>query len=144
MEEKYDLKEILATSTTISDIARHIFGNPNYTNRKKCKKILEENSIDWEAWLSSKKKPPTFCLYCGKEIKSRDKYRQKFCCRSCARSYCNHQRSLTNAKKYCLNCGIKIEKRSKYCSNKCQVQYETKQLIEQWKNGNESGCYSDG
>ena len=41
-----DLHIILSKSNNLSDIARYIFNNENYTNREKCKKILEENNIN--------------------------------------------------------------------------------------------------
>lgn len=41
-----DLHDILKNSNSMADIARAIFGKENYTNREKCKKILEENNID--------------------------------------------------------------------------------------------------
>ena len=83
------LNEILEKSKSMSDVARSIFGKENYTNREKCKKILEENGINWKKWLEEKKiKPKRYCLYCGKEIISGD-YRKKFCNSSCAASYNN-------------------------------------------------------
>lgn len=84
-----NLNEILEKSKSISDIARIIFGKENYTNREKCKKILEEHSIDWKKWTEEKNvKPKKYCLYCGKEITSGD-YRKKFCNSSCAAIYNN-------------------------------------------------------
>ena len=39
----------------------------------------------------------------------------------------------------CLNCGNEIASRNKYCNNKCQAEYQHKQWIQRWKNGEESG-----
>jgi hypothetical protein len=43
----------------------------------------------------------------------------------------------------CLNCGkeytIHRSSKGKFCSNKCQADYEYKQFIERWKNGEETG-----
>lgn len=43
----------------------------------------------------------------------------------------------------CLNCGTEFENRknstNKFCSNKCQREYQYKQYIERWKNGEENG-----
>lgn len=43
----------------------------------------------------------------------------------------------------CLNCGTEFEHRknstNKFCSNKCQREYQYKQYIERWKNGEENG-----
>ena len=81
------LNEILEKSKSMSDVARSIFGKENYTNREKCKKILEECGINWSEWLKEKNtKPKRYCLYCGKEIIEGDS-RKKFCNHSCAASY---------------------------------------------------------
>ena len=39
----------------------------------------------------------------------------------------------------CLNCGKEIASRNKYCNNNCQAEYQHKQWIQRWKNGEESG-----
>ena len=44
--------------------------------------------------------------------------------------------------KICLNCGKELigdKKRNKYCCQQCQFDYQYKQYIEKWKNGQESG-----
>ncbi len=41
--------------------------------------------------------------------------------------------------KYCLNCQKEISNRNKYCSIECQKEYEYKQYIHKWKNGEISG-----
>lgn len=44
--------------------------------------------------------------------------------------------------KVCLNCGKELigdKKRNKYCCQQCQLDYQYKQYIERWKNGQESG-----
>ncbi len=120
----------------MSDVARNIFGKENYTNREKCKKILEEHGINWSEWLEKKKiKPKRYCLYCGKEIVDGD-YRKKFCNSSHAASYNNKRKGKQNH--FCLNCGKEI-KRGKYCSNTCYAEHKEKQYIERWKRGEENG-----
>lgn len=47
--------------------------------------------------------------------------------------------------KVCLNCGTELvgdKKRNKYCCQQCQLDYQYKQYIERWKNGQESGLKS--
>ena len=135
-----DLKEILEKSKTISDIARYLFGNPNYTNREKCKKILLENDIDWQMWLNTKKneKEKRYCLYCGKELNG--DYRKKFCNHSCSASY-NNKINNTNNKNYCLYCGKELNSRqNKYCSQSCKKENEHKIFIDRWKKNGLSGC----
>ncbi len=47
-------------------------------------------------------------------------------------------------KSICLNCGCEYNigrnSNGKYCSNKCQKEYEYKQNIKRWKNGELTGC----
>jgi len=43
----------------------------------------------------------------------------------------------------CKNCLKEISNRSKYCSNKCQKEFEYKQYIIKWKNGEVSGMRGD-
>lgn len=137
------LNEVLEKSKSLSDIARELFGKQNYTNREKCKQILKENGIEWKKWLEDKKtKPKRYCLNCGKEIVDGD-YRKKFCNSSCATSYNNRgiSRHKTTVKKInkCLNCGKEIPCNRKYCNNVCQGDYEYKDYISKWKNGERNG-----
>ena len=39
----------------------------------------------------------------------------------------------------CLNCNKLIKNKNKYCNNKCQKEYEYKQYINKWKEGEELG-----
>ena len=134
-----DLNEILEKSKSMSDVARSIFGKENYTNREKCKKIIEYYGIDWKKWLEEKNiKPKRYCLYCGKEITEGDS-RKKFCNSSCAASY-NDKLYIKRKKKEkkCLFCGKKIE-RGNFCDNTCRSKHKAKQYIERWKKGEETG-----
>lgn len=46
----------------------------------------------------------------------------------------------TGKKLYCLNCGKELTNhQQKYCCSKCKTEFEYKQYIERWKNGEESG-----
>ncbi len=71
-------KELLNTCTSLSDIARIIYGKANYTNSEKVKRDLKSIGVDWKEWLESKKKKPNHCLYCGEEISGKEKYRKNF------------------------------------------------------------------
>lgn len=137
-----NLSEILEKSKSISDVARSIFGKENYTNREKCKKMLEECGIDWEKWLEEKKiKPKKYCLNCGKEIISGD-YRKKFCNSSCSASYNNKGivRNGSPRNKSCLYCGNELKKNQrKFCCKEHQNLYKYEQYIKRWKNGEETG-----
>ena len=109
-----NLTEILENANTLNDLAIHFFGKKNFTNREKCKNILEHYNIDWKQWLQTKKKQGNICLYCGKEITGKDRFRKKFCDSSCAASYNNkHRKKVSDETK------IKISKklRSKHLSN---------------------------
>ena len=72
-----NLDEILEKSFSLNDLARYFFNKSNYTNREKSKKILQENNINWQEWLNSKKRKPNFCLFCGREITGKDRYIKK-------------------------------------------------------------------
>ena len=95
-----NLDEILEKSFSLNDLARCFFNKSNYTNREKSKKILQENNINWQEWLNSKKREPNFCLFCGCEITGRDRYKKKFCNSSCSASYNNRIRKRKEVK-YC-------------------------------------------
>jgi hypothetical protein len=138
-----NLKNALNYSKSLSDLARCLFGKENYTNREKCKKLLESEGIDWKSWLEAKKKTePKYCLNCGKEITG-DK-RKKFCCRSCSASYnnkgvCRNYKNGKHKEEYCLNCGKELAGNSRFCNCTCYAEYEEKQYIERWKQGLEDG-----
>lgn len=39
----------------------------------------------------------------------------------------------------CLNCNSPLSKNTKFCSNNCQMEYQYKKYINNWKNGKETG-----
>lgn len=46
--------------------------------------------------------------------------------------------------RYCLNCGkLLTRKQTKFCNNKCQQEYNYKEYIKRWKNGEESGLQGE-
>lgn len=109
-----ELNDILQTANSLNELALYFFGKKNYNNREKIKKLLTEYGIIWEEWIESKKRTPNICLFCGKEISGKDRFRKKFCNSSCAASYNNtHRKHLTDEVK------IKISKtlRSKSQTN---------------------------
>lgn len=86
------------------------------------------------------------CLNCNKEIVPRegqrlaDVKRKKFCNSSCAATYNNKAFPKKQAAEYnCLNCGSKLNRKGKYCNNNCQMEYQYKTYIDDWKNGLETG-----
>lgn len=44
---------------------------------------------------------------------------------------------------YCLNCGVFIPSDNKYCSNKCQSDFQYKEYIQKWKNGDVNGIIGE-
>lgn len=50
----------------------------------------------------------------------------------------NPNETFNKKEHYCLNCGKEIPSGNKYCDNTCRAQYEEKQYIERWKNGEET------
>ena len=136
------LNEILEKSKSMSDVARNIFGKENYTNREKCKKILEEHGINWSEWLKEKStKPKKYCLYCGKEIIGGDS-RKKFCNHSCSASYNNKGvvRNGEEKNKQCLYCGEMLGTyQKKFCCVEHQNLFKYDEYIKRWKSGEENG-----
>ena len=133
------LNNILKESKNLSDLARKLFGKENYSNREKCKNILKENGIEWEKWLTEKKKKPKkYCLYCGKEIIGN----KKFCNHSCAASY-NNKGVVRNGKKRnknCLYCNKNLKKYQRnFCCHEHQIKYKEEEYIKRWKNEQENG-----
>lgn len=43
----------------------------------------------------------------------------------------------------CPNCGKEVPSRNKYCNNACQVEYQYKEWVIRWKDGEESGIKGD-
>lgn len=39
----------------------------------------------------------------------------------------------------CLFCGNKLSRKGRFCSNKCQLEYQHQQYIEDWKCGKVNG-----
>ena len=48
-------------------------------------------NFDLEKHTENYKTRKVYCLNCGKEIKGKDRFKRKFCCKSCATSYNNKQ-----------------------------------------------------
>ena len=129
-------------SSSLSDLARCLFGKENYTNREKCKKFLADIGVDWKVWLNEKRaSQKRFCLYCGKEITG--DARKKFCNHSCSASYNNRGvvRNGSRRIRFCVNCGKKLENhQTKYCSKECNTEFKYQEQIKRWKNGEANGC----
>ena len=135
-------RKLLENCTSLSDIARIIYGKANYTKSEKVKRDLKSIGIDWKEWLESKKKKPNHCLYCDKEISGKERYRKRFCNRSCANKYNNTLKKVT---KRCLACGKEITPSATFCNNTCYANFKYKEYIKNWKEGKESGMSgSDG
>lgn len=92
-------------------------------------------------------KNPNKCKYCGKPIiatyndKLANIKRKTFCNSSCAASYNNShgQHRPQKGVSYCLNCGNVTKKVNKFCSCKCSSNFQYKQYIKKWKNGEVNG-----
>jgi hypothetical protein len=124
-------KNIIESTNSISYAAREILGTDSTLARTIIKEICEEQGWDIPTWYNRVR----YCLHCGKPIIGGDS-KKKFCNSSCAASYNNKLRS--TKKHYCLNCGKEI-KRGKFCDNTCCAEFNAKQYIERWKNGEENG-----
>lgn len=73
--------------------------------------------------------------------------RVKFCSQSCSATYNNLKRDRKWSQVKCLNChkkGNNYGGKSKFCSIECSAKYKTKQLIDNWLDGSESGSQKNG
>lgn len=132
--------EIIKSSHSYSEAAKKVYGSDTYFYREKIKKIIKENNIEFEHKYNKK----NFCKFCGKEITGRDRFRKKFCNRSCAASYNNSKyvkrKQKNGYQKFCKNCGKPVNKNSKmFCSNECFRKYEFEERVKKWKNGDDKG-----
>ena len=112
--------------------------------------MLTQEQLD--EWYEKNKKQ---CLCCGKDIPIDDlgfnEYKErKFCSSSCVASYYNPITKVKNKQKdlikyqeeqeyFCHNCGKELNKAGKYCSSKCQHDFQRKEYIQKWKNGEADG-----
>ena len=138
---------------TLSNFKR---SNPQICTHKN---LLSKEELD--LWYENNKKQ---CLFCGKDIPIEslgfsEYKKRKFCNNSCSASYINVFRGknkkdnidnngfyIAKEKQYCLNCGkeLILPKQSKYCSISCQKDYQYKDYIKKWKNGEISGSNKTG
>jgi predicted nucleic acid-binding Zn ribbon protein len=78
------------------------------------------------------------CIKCGKDIEVDKRASAKLCkCDDCVKNprYDN---------KHCLNCGKQLLRNHKYCSFKCQNDYQYKEYIKKWKNGEIDSEHKNG
>jgi len=78
------------------------------------------------------------CEQCGKETTN-----PKFCSRSCAVTFNNGGvRRHGEAPTYCIICGVKNDSYiRRFCSRKCFQEDRYRVYIEEWLNGNQTGCH---
>lgn len=135
-----EIKQAIYNSKSLAEVLHLLECHDNNSNRNMIKKIISENDID----ISHLKTPmtknkylknPKYCKYCREMIpyEHRD---NEFCNSSCAASFNNNKKSTPS---FCLNCGKEIRKGSRFCNNTCYANYERKQYIIRWKNGEETG-----
>jgi hypothetical protein len=76
------------------------------------------------------------CKECVQPITTGDK-RKEFCCKSCAATYNNKRRKKKKKEKTrCLNCSdVCSRSTNKYCGNKCQREYQRKEIFKKIENG---------
>lgn len=123
--------------------------NLKQKNVQKCthKNLLSETQLN--NWYEQNK---IKCLFCGKDIPlgklGFEEYKKrKFCNNSCAASYNGVGRKIAHKKikiNLCKNCGKEINYKNKFCSIYCKHEYEYKEKIRKWKNGELSGSVKDG
>jgi len=81
------------------------------------------------------------CIDCGVDLEVSICASPKQCkCDNCRVHKKYKQLRLT----HCLNCGKILDTKRKYCSQKCQNDYQHKEYIRKWKNGEVSGSQKCG
>lgn len=139
MRDQNEIREIIQKSQSLSEAARIIFGDDKTSSREKVKILSKELSVTAPNFYNRH----NYCLFCGKEIVGRDRFRKKFCSQSCAASYNNKDRERKHFR-YCLNCGNQLKNRGKYCSKECENNYRYKRFIKKWSSGEVNGSNSCG
>ena len=138
---KEEQKLIIENSISIGEAARKITGISTTLARTIIKELCADNN--WVVTQFYNRK--YYCLNCGKEIKTQDRSRRKFCSHSCAATYNNGKRTIDKKNECCLNCGVLLKnKNSKYCSLKCMNEFRYKKSIASWKEGIVDGGTIDG
>jgi 5-methylcytosine-specific restriction endonuclease McrA len=90
------------------------------------------------------------CQHCSTEVKvinTKKDFRAKFCSMSCSATYFNLRRERKWSSLSCLNCGESGNNyggKSKFCSLNCSGSYRSKELVESWLSGKESGSQKNG
>lgn len=111
-----------------------------------------------EARILTYDKNPNRCVNCGKSL-SYEKRKNKFCSHECSATYVNQHRRIKEdlkkelMQKRCKNCGKSMKKyksesyskalNREFCCPTCRAEYEQKEYIKRWKNGEETGMYAD-
>lgn len=162
-----EIEKLFNSSKSSSELISKIGLKYCGASQKYVKELAKRINLDFNEWVSkircSRKyysEHPKFCKQCGKELpfEQRD---NEFCSHSCAASYNNLGRVLTDEARqnisngmqkrselfdgnfkpiqrttgHCLNCGKEL-KRGKYCSIECQHEHEYKEFIKSWLDGN--------
>lgn len=157
---KEEIIQAIEECEYLSSVLKKLDCQSNQANREKLKNFIESNNIETQFKIRLTKdtyeQNPKHCKYCGKIIPY-EKRQNDFCNQSCSTSYNNIERKNKvkkediskgdskkqkniKQKKYCINCGNEITGRGeKYCCPSCQKEYEYKQWVTRWKNGEESG-----
>lgn len=109
---------------------------------QQCRHIKLLTDEQFNIWYEHNKKQ---CLNCGKDIPFNENdcvsdYKERqFCNSSCATSYNNKKRKKKDRHNFCKNCGVEIPFINTYCSSKCQAEFNFKEYIKKWKNGEVDG-----
>lgn len=135
-----ELIEIISNSKSLSSAARKVFGDDKYSNRERIKELSKNLNIEQPKYYGRKR----YCLFCGKEILGPDRLSKVFCNRSCSASYNNARRAGNGLNKICLNCGKELKHTGKYCCKECENEFNYKESVRKWKNGEICGSDVSG
>lgn len=150
---------ILSECKTKLDFLRHFGYKNNGAGYRFIESVFSFFDIDTNQYFKAVTKEkydisPSFCKHCGKKLSYKQR-NNKFCSNSCAASFNNMNRELSNDTKLkisstlsqkksglnnkklctCRYCGKTFIGSGDFCSGLCKNLYEEEQKIVRWKNG---------
>lgn len=163
-EKRKEIYEIFNSLKSKNQIHEYFKISDNKNGSEYIKEIANEIGFDLNIYKERKKK---YCLQCGKEL---TKGQKKFCSLTCANSFNNTLRVLSNEtkekisnslknkckvnkniinrqtlekkKNVCFECGKEFEnvRKMKFCSNECAAKYRHKESYKYFLENSEKFC----
>ena len=107
-EKQKELFELFNGFSTVKEILNYFGVSKSSTNLSYLHSVCDIIGFDLGVYAEKKRKPIiSNCLYCGKPFTTNDDKRKRFCNSSCAASYNNRKRSLTDETKIKISESLK-------------------------------------